>query len=389
MKEVKQNTQWHSAINSGIRIELEQYASDLQFEEEHKLGTGSKSIDLLIRKRVGAIIDKNIGRIFRGHNLFEVKGMTDYISINSFYQACGYGLFYKANTPLENTIAIDDITFSFVTKQMPHKLIRHLEEFWGLHCVQYEQGIYYLNESRIPIQFIISLALDPRDNLWLQSLLNPISSQSANRLLLDYQKHRGDCNYEDVMQQIVKQNQEIFSREENGMCQALDEIIEEAVQKRAEKRWEEGREKREKYWAEEEKKWKMSMEEKERKWEMRWTEEKKKEDKRWAEEKKKEDKRWAEEKKKEEKRWAEEKKKEEKRWAEEEKKQEKRWAEEEKKQEKRWAEKKKEEQKRWEEEKKKRLAVLENECKMRLEAEYEKRLKAEVQARLKELGADI
>ena len=377
MKEVKQNTQWHSAINSGIRIELEEYASDLQFEEEHKLGTGSKSIDLLIRKRVGAIIDKNIGRIFRGHNLFEVKGMTDYISINSFYQACGYGLFYKANTPLENTIAIDDITFSFVTKQMPHKLIRHLEEFWGLHCVQYEQGIYYLNESRIPIQFIISSALDPRDNLWLQSLLNPISSQSANRLLLDYQKHRGDCNYEDVMQQIVKQNQEIF-REENGMCQALDEIIEEAVQKRAEKRWEEGREKREKYWAEEEKKWKMSMEEKERKWEMRWTEEKKKEEKRWAEEKKKE-----------EKRWAEEKKKQEKRWAEEEKKQEKRWAEEGKKQEKRWAEKKKEEQKRWEEEKKKRLAVLENECKMRLEAEYEKRLKDEVQARLKELGADI
>ena len=36
MKEVKQNTQWHSAINSGIRIELEEYASDLQFEEEHK-----------------------------------------------------------------------------------------------------------------------------------------------------------------------------------------------------------------------------------------------------------------------------------------------------------------------------------------------------------------
>lgn len=345
MKEVKQNTQWHSAINSGIRIELEEYASDLQFEEEHKLGTGSKSIDLLIRKRVGAIIDKNIGRIFRGHNLFEVKGMTDYISINSFYQACGYGLFYKANTPLENTIAIDDITFSFVTKQMPHKLIRHLEEFWGLHCVQYEQGIYYLNESRIPIQFIISSALDPRDNLWLQSLLNPISSQSANRLLLDYQKHRGDCNYEDVMQQIVKQNQEIFSREENGMCQALDEIIEEAVQKRAEKRWEEGREKREKYWAEEEKKWKMSMEEKERKWEMRLAEEKKKQEKRWAEKKKEEQKRWEKE--------------------------------------------KEEQQKCWEEEKKKRLAVLENECKMRLEAEYEKRLKAEVQARLKELGADI
>ena len=344
MKEVKQNTQWHSAINSGIRIELEEYASDLQFEEEHKLGTGSKSIDLLIRKRVGAIIDKNIGRIFRGHNLFEVKGMTDYISINSFYQACGYGLFYKANTPLENTIAIDDITFSFVTKQMPHKLIRHLEEFWGLHCIQYEQGIYYLNESRIPIQFIISSALDPRDNLWLQSLLNPISSQSANRLLLDYQKHRGDCNYEDVMQQIVKQNQEIF-REENGMCQALDEIIEEAVQKRAEKRWEEGREKREKYWAEEEKKWKMSMEEKERKWEMRLAEEKKKQEKRLAEKKKEEQKRWEKE--------------------------------------------KEEQQKCWEEEKKKRLAVLENECKMRLEAEYEKRLKDEVQARLKELGADI
>ena len=240
MEERKANTQWHSLVNSGIRIELEAYAQQLQFEEEHKLGTGSKSIDLLIRKKEGCTIRKNIGHIFRGHNLFEVKGMADYLSIDAFYRTCGYGLFYKANTPLNNRIAIEDITFSFVTKRKPRKLIKHLERMWGLKCIKYAEGIYYLKDARIPVQLIITSGLDPKDNLWLQSLLNPIKSREvANELVMSYEYHKGDCNYEDVMQQIVKQNTLMFKKEEKIMCQALDELIEEGIQERIGKRIEE------------------------------------------------------------------------------------------------------------------------------------------------------
>ena len=233
MRNEKQNRQWHFAINSGIRIELEEYAGDLWFEEEHKLGTGSKSIDLLIRKREGVVIHKNIGRIFRGHNIFEVKGMTDYVSIDTFYRSCGYGLFYKASSEWENRIGIEDITFSFITRVLPLKLIKHMEEFWGLRCMKDEEGIYYLEGAKIPVQFIITSRLNPEDNLWLQTLLNPIESQEiANRLLLEYKQHEGNRNYEEVMQQIIKQNAGIF-KEDKIMCDALMEILEEKAEKMA------------------------------------------------------------------------------------------------------------------------------------------------------------
>ena len=83
MQEVK--LQWHSAFTSALRIELEENVDNLLIEEEHLLGKKPMQIDVLIvKKDVGIRIRKNIGRIFRKHNIIEYKSPEDYLSINDF-----------------------------------------------------------------------------------------------------------------------------------------------------------------------------------------------------------------------------------------------------------------------------------------------------------------
>lgn len=79
--------QWHPAFYAGIQIELEGESGNLLFENEHQLGTRPKEIDvLIIKKKKNVPVRKNIGRIFRKHNIIEYKGPQDYISIDDYYK---------------------------------------------------------------------------------------------------------------------------------------------------------------------------------------------------------------------------------------------------------------------------------------------------------------
>ena len=85
--EKKEVLQWHPAFFAGIQIELEEEREYLSFENEHQLGTKPKEIDVLIIKKDGTHpIHKNIGKIFRGHNLIEYKSPADSLNIDDFYK---------------------------------------------------------------------------------------------------------------------------------------------------------------------------------------------------------------------------------------------------------------------------------------------------------------
>lgn len=92
--------QWHPAFFAGIRIELEEEAEKLIFENEHQLGTKPKEIDvLIIKKNSSDRIRKNIGRTGSGrdksgrdHDIFrvqEVSGKSDTASGKNMALASG------------------------------------------------------------------------------------------------------------------------------------------------------------------------------------------------------------------------------------------------------------------------------------------------------------
>ena len=135
--------QWHPAFYADIQIELEEEAGLLVFENEHQLGTKPKEIDVLIvKKEVEVPIRKNIGRIFRKHNIVEYKSPTDYLSIDDFYKVYGYACFYKADVNRVNENGIDELTISFISERYPRKLMKHLQNDVELKVIKIEAGIY-------------------------------------------------------------------------------------------------------------------------------------------------------------------------------------------------------------------------------------------------------
>ena len=224
--------QWHPAFYAGIRIELETEENKLIFENEHQLGTKPKEIDvLIIKKNSTEPIQKNIGRIFRTHNIVEYKSPTDYLSVDDFYKVYAYACLYKSDTATEGDIPAEAITISFVCKRYPRKMMKHLQTSRSLTVSPFEPGIYYITGDIFPMQLIVTSELSEDNNLWLRNLTNDLkSSDSARKLLRSYEQHRHNRNYKSVMNIIMRANNELFQEEKGTMCEALLELMHDEIE---------------------------------------------------------------------------------------------------------------------------------------------------------------
>lgn len=217
--------QWHPAFYADIQIEFEDYADKLIFENEHHLGTQPKRIDvLIIKKEDNTPIEKNIGRIFRKHNIIEYKSPDDYISISDYYLVYAYACLYKADASKEAPILVEDITITFVSRGFPRKLIKHLKNVHKYDVQLFEKGIYYLKGEFFPIQFIVTKDLTNEQNLWLHNLTNDIhNTDVVSTLISEYDKHQNDNRYKSIMDILVHANKEAF-REVTVVCKALEDL---------------------------------------------------------------------------------------------------------------------------------------------------------------------
>jgi hypothetical protein len=121
---------------------------------------------LIIKKDKGVRIEKNIGRIFKGHNIFEYKSETDYLSIHDYNKVLGYALLYASF----EKISISDVTVSFAISGHPKKLLNYLESERGLKLEEVEAGIYYITGDIVSIQILEQKKLSSKTNLFLKVL---------------------------------------------------------------------------------------------------------------------------------------------------------------------------------------------------------------------------
>ena len=217
--------QWHQAFYAGIQIEFENEKHKLVFENEHHIGTQPKRIDvLIIKKEDDSIIEKNIGKIFRKHNIIEYKSPSDYISINDFYLVYGYACLYKSDESPDAKISIDDITISFVCHRYPRNLIEHLKSIHKYNIRFIEKGIYYIEGNVFPIQLLVTKDLSDKQNLWLHNLSNDIQDPTViDNLISEYEKHPENNHYKSVMDIIVHANKDAF-KEVTVVCKALEDL---------------------------------------------------------------------------------------------------------------------------------------------------------------------
>ena len=227
---------WHPAFFAGIQIEFEEEAHKLTFENEHQLGTDPMRIDvLIIKKQTGEEIQKNIGRIFRDYNIVEYKSPEDYLSIDSFYKVLGYACFYKSDVQYVDTIKIDGITVSYVSKKYPRKLIQHLKTVRGYEIVQYANGIWHIKGGIFPMQLIVTSRLTAEENFWLKNLTNDLKrKEEAENLFTEYGKHKDSNLHKSVMDLIMRANQKVFKEARGSMCDALMELMQDVIQEKVE-----------------------------------------------------------------------------------------------------------------------------------------------------------
>lgn len=220
--------QWHPAFGAVLRIELEEELDKLQIEEEHLLSKKPMQVDYLIVKlRENQQIRKNIGQLFRKHNIVEYKGPEDCLSINDFYKVYGYACFYQSDTDKVMEISPEEIGITFVCNHYPRKMLKHIQRVRGITVKKREEGIYELSGDPIPMQMIITHQLTKEKNLWMQSLRSDLKSGGEiGRLIEAYDKKKNQAMYQAVMEVIIQANQK-EAEAEREMCEALRKLFEE------------------------------------------------------------------------------------------------------------------------------------------------------------------
>ncbi len=234
MRDGRKIFQWHPAFFAAVQVELDMEEENLSFINEYQLGTKPRAADvLIIKKKAEQQITKNIGRIFRKYNIVEYKSPSDYLSVDDFYKGLAYVCLYKTDTKRVNTVDIEEITLTFAVSHYPREVLKYFNSKKQYTVKKAEAGIYYVEGSLIPIQIIVLNRLSAEQNLWLKVLSNQLrETDIAQKMLTEYEKHRDNALYSSVMDVVVRANEEAFKQEENGMCELLEQIINEKIERK-------------------------------------------------------------------------------------------------------------------------------------------------------------
>ena len=166
-----------------MKARVREYSEWLVITTEHSLTHEALIMDMLIVKKDPNIeITKNIGRIFRTHNIVEYKSEKDSLSISDYNKVLAYALLYSSfeKAPLA------DVTVTFSLTMRPRKLLKNLEHERGLGLVNAGNGITYIMGEILPVQIIESMKLPDDENLFMKNLRSGFSAEEITEILKKY-----------------------------------------------------------------------------------------------------------------------------------------------------------------------------------------------------------
>ena len=179
--------QWHPAFVEALQLELDNYRDTLEFYPEYQLSKGPLKIDcVVIKKKKGVVIKKNIAAIFRETNILEYKSPDQSVLVADFYKAYAYVCLYSS---FEN-VQITKMTLSFVVSRYPRELLSHFSKIRRFRVEESSPGIYTVKGDILPIQVINSSRLSADENLWLKSLSNKLEALAAKRVLEEVNREK-------------------------------------------------------------------------------------------------------------------------------------------------------------------------------------------------------
>jgi hypothetical protein len=170
----------------------------------------------VIKKLNNTIIQNEIGRIFRQHNIFEYKSPEDELGIDEYFKTLAYACLYKAGAGNEDSVKSSDITISLVREGMTRKLINWLKKN-NCSVAEVFPGVFYVSGEKVlfPTQLIISSRLSAKEHQWLKSLTRKMDETTANCLVLSAKvlTDKDDkSNADSILQLAMAENEELFNK---------------------------------------------------------------------------------------------------------------------------------------------------------------------------------
>ena len=221
---------WHPGFCGAAALELAANRDDLEFYEEHNLSREPLRIDLLIIKKLtGAVIQNEIGRIFRGYNVIEYKSPDDNLTIDDFYKTVGYACIYKGLGETVNKIPAEELTVSVFRESYPHKMAAGLRQS-GMTIEERFQGIYYVS-GQIPFRAQIVVTGQLAHTHHSLRILSKNADENDVRAFLEEAVCLSDPGDRDnisaVLQVSTAANIQLYEelRRRTGMCDALRELM--------------------------------------------------------------------------------------------------------------------------------------------------------------------
>ena len=253
MSDEGKTIQWHQGFRGGIQATLWEYRDCLRFDEEVVLNNGTLQMDMLVLKKdADAVIDNDIGRMFRVHNIIEYKSPEDAMTLDDYCKTLAYTLLYKSNGGAE--IPADQLTATLFRHSYPQKLFRDLENL-GARVEEAYPGVYYVSGLVFfPTQVIVGRQLEANAYAMLRAMA-PNANAADARNLITASNSNSDPAFRSltdaVLQVSVAANRNLYEhiRRESAMCEALRDLMKDeieasvqiALQERTKKARQEGR----------------------------------------------------------------------------------------------------------------------------------------------------
>ena len=222
---VRDKIYWHEGFYGALQYELHEYKDSLKFQYEHQLSKEALRMDvLIIKKDKGVRIEKNIGRIFREHNIFEFKSESDSLSLWDYNKVFGYAFLYSSF----EQVPVPEITVSVALTMFPRELVKYLENERGLKVRDMDNGLYYIDGEIFPVQILECKRLSPDSNVFLRNLRSNLSAEDISNTLQFGRKHNLLDDKNVYLDRLIKANHGAFTEAMN-MTEAVKEIILEGV----------------------------------------------------------------------------------------------------------------------------------------------------------------
>jgi hypothetical protein len=132
-------------------------------------------------------IDKNIGRIFRTHNIVEFKSPRDSFAVSDLYKAFVYVFLYA----IVEGVDVRDCTLTLAGARKPAAAMGYLQTALKHRVEKSAEGVYYVHGRDYPVQIIETRRLSEQENLWLANLRDDLTARGAEKILSESEKRRG------------------------------------------------------------------------------------------------------------------------------------------------------------------------------------------------------